>query len=324
MILLLGASGYIGQALERALRARQWDFTPLSRRQLDYTRFDCLRDILRKTKPTFVINAAGYTGRPNVDACETARAETLLGNTLLPHTIAHACLAAGIPWGHVSSGCIYTGAKISENGTLRIERDLTRPDLRSRCVEQPSSIQGYSEGDEPNFTFRRPPCSFYSGTKALAEEAVTSIGQCYLWRVRIPFDEFDHPRNYLTKLLRYPKAYDNVNSISHRGEVADACLALWERRAPFGAYNLTNPGFITTRQVVGLVQAILKPKRSFDFWANDEEFYREAAKTPRSNCVLDVAKALAAGARLRPVHEALQDALRNWRPQGLSNLPPSA
>ena len=30
--------------------------------------------------------------------------------TVLPGTIALACADAGVPWGHVSSGCIYTGA----------------------------------------------------------------------------------------------------------------------------------------------------------------------------------------------------------------------
>mgnify|MGYP001560043778 CR=1 FL=1 len=62
-----------------------------------------------------------------------------------------------------------------------------------------------------------------------------------------------------------------------------------------------------------MIQRILKPGRAFEFWANDEEFYRVAAKTPRSNCVMDVSKLLATGVTLRPVQEALEDALKNWR-----------
>ena len=52
-----------------------------------------------------------------------------------------------------------------------------------------------------------------------------------------------------------------------------------------------------------------RPKR-FEFWANDEEFYNVAAKTPRSNCVLDVSKLLATGVKIRPVEEALEDSLQ--------------
>ncbi len=106
MIALLGASGYIGQAFARELRARGRDFLPLARADIDYTRFDAWLRFLRERKPEFVINTAGYTGKPNVDACEIARADTLIGNTLLPQTIGQGCEVAGVPWGHVSSGCI--------------------------------------------------------------------------------------------------------------------------------------------------------------------------------------------------------------------------
>ena len=49
MILLLGASGYIGQAFANALRERNPSFTPLSRDQLDYTNFGVLLKFLRET-----------------------------------------------------------------------------------------------------------------------------------------------------------------------------------------------------------------------------------------------------------------------------------
>ena len=315
MILLLGASGYIGEAFAMELWRRKKAFAVLSRQDVDYTHFDLLRDYLETKKPEFVINAAGYTGKPNVDACELAKADTLAGNTLLPQTIAHACAVANIPWGHVSSGCIFRGAKIVENGGTRVEKDLTKPELRALVEKSPEKIHGFTESDAPNFTFRDGPCSFYSGSKALGEEAMVGIGRSYLWRLRIPFDEVDGARNYLSKVQRYAKVYDNVNSISHRGDFAAACLDLWERRAPFGIYNVTNPGFVTTRQVVALVEKYLKPAKKFEFWQNDEEFYKIAAKTPRSNCVMDVSKLLATGVKIRPVEEALEDSLQNWKPE---------
>src|ERR1019366_2724784 len=125
MILLLGATGYIGEAFARELKRRNEKFISLSRKEVDYTRFDLLLEFLRAKKPAFVVNAAGYTGKPNVDACELDKAGTLLGNALLPQTIAHACFAANVPWGHVSSGCIFAGAKISEGGQMRTEKDMT-------------------------------------------------------------------------------------------------------------------------------------------------------------------------------------------------------
>jgi dTDP-4-dehydrorhamnose reductase len=315
MIALLGASGYIGQAFAAILRERNRPFTALSRKNLDYTRFDALVGFLRETKPEFLINLAGYTGKPNVDACEIAQADTLAGNALLPQLIAEACEATKTPWGHISSGCIYSGAKISGNGTTHVEKDLTKPELRELLEKNRAAFHGFTEKDPPNFCFRDLPCSFYSGTKAVGEEAIANAPQCYVWRLRIPFDEVDSPRNYLSKVQRYSKVYDNVNSISHRADYARACLDLWDLRAPFGIYNVTNPGFVTTRHVVELIEKILKTARNFEYWQSDEEFYKVAAKTPRSNCILETTKLLSAGVKIRGVEEALEDSLKNWKPE---------
>lgn len=312
MILLLGASGYVGSAFAEALDQQGMEYVPLSRAKVDYTRFSVLVEYLRQRKPAFLINAAGVTGKPNVDACEVARTETLNGNVLLPVTIAHACEITGTPWGHVSSGCTYNGAKVFRNGQWNIETDLSSGGFQALRREHPERILGFNETDPPNFSFSQPPCSFYSGSKALAEEALSKVGGCYIWRLRLPFDERDNPRNFLTKLQRYAKIYDNTNSISHRDDFVRACLQLWERRAPFGIYNITNPGSVTTREVVHLIKKILGIEREFEFWSSDDEFYKMGAQTPRSNCILEIDKLLGTGIRMRPVTDALLDALKRW------------
>mgnify|MGYP003330653068 CR=1 FL=1 len=192
---------------------------------------------------------------------------------------------------------------------------MTQPAMRTLLEKNPSTIHGFTEIDSPNFCFRDGPCSFYSGSKALGEEAILGIGESYIWRLRIPFDEFDNARNYLSKVQRYSKVYDNVNSISHRDDFVRACLDTWKLRAPFGIYNVTNPGFVTTKQVVQQIEKFLKPARKFEFWTNDAEFYKTAAKTPRSNCIMDTTKLLSAGVKIRSVEEALKDSLENWKPE---------
>jgi UDP-glucose 4,6-dehydratase len=312
MILLLGATGYIGQAFAAELRGRGLSFTPLTRSAVDYTRFDVLFNYVRATKPSFLINAAGFVGSPDLDSCETFRAETVQANTLLPQTIARVCYLTQTPWGHVSSGYIFSGARIAQNGRIRIEPDLNRPDVRRLFEQQPGCFQGFLETDDPNFTFRSPPCSFYCGTKALAEEALRWFGPAYLWRPRILFDEFIHPRNFLSRIQNYPKVHDSLNSFTHRGDFVRACLDLWERNAPFGIYNVVNPGVLTGRQVVESIERVLRPGRRFEFWESDEEFQRRGVKAPRSSAILDPSKLLAAGAKIRPVSEAIEDSLAKW------------
>ena len=287
MIYLLGGSGYVGQAYQQLLTSKGIPFKNLRRGEIDYTDVATLTAALKADRPSFLINAAGYTGKPNVDACELAKAECLFGNAVLPGRIAQACEAAGVPWGHVSSGCIYTGK---------------RPDGT-----------GFTEDDAPNFTFRQNNCSFYSGTKALGEEVLVGRPNIYLWRLRIPFDHRENPRNYLTKLMRYQRLLEAENSISQLHEFVAATFACWEKHIPYGTYNVTNPGHVHTREVVDLILESGVCKKDYQFFTDEADFMAKAAKTPRSNCVMDSSKLAAAGIHLTPVRDAIRDALSNWK-----------
>jgi dTDP-4-dehydrorhamnose reductase len=314
MILLLGSSGYLGTAFATELRKRGLGFTPLTRQTLDYTRFDQLFRYVRDTRPSFVINAAGYTGGADVDACRQARAESVRANALLPQTVARVCCLTNIPWGHVSSGSIYSGAKVQCNGGFQIQRDLDQTDLQRLFAAQPDRFQGFDETDEPNFSFRSPPCHFYSGTKALGEEGLRSFKQGYLWRPQAVFDEMDHPRNFLSHLVADPAARDSVNSFSHRGDFVRACLDLVQKSAPFGIYNIVNAGALTTLEIVKAVQRIRPRRDRIEPREEDPSTAHSNACTVASSCVLNTSKLVAAGIRLRSSQDAIKDSLENWRP----------
>lgn len=128
MFLILGGSGYVGGAFRKYLQQKDIPFEVISRCDVNYADEKSLLQLIRSRRPEFLINAAGYTGRPNVDACEVHRTECLQGNAVLPGVVRSACEQANLPWGHVSSGCIFTGSK---------------PDG-----------SGFSELDPPNFSFR--------------------------------------------------------------------------------------------------------------------------------------------------------------------------
>lgn len=287
MILLLGGNGYVGSAIQKNLTGRGISFTVVSRASSDYSNPIVLVKMLHELRPEFLINAAGYTGKPNVDACEIHRTECLDGNAVLPGVIREACEQTHTPWGHVSSGCIFTGAK--------------------------SDGSGFTENDAPNFSFRQNNCSFYSGCKALGEEVLHGAENCFIWRLRIPFNNINSERNYIGKMMRYDRLLLATNSLSQLDEFADACVASWTQRVPFGTYNLTNPGSVTTREVVRLIQKHGLSNREFQFFDSDDQFMKVAAKTPRSNCVLDSTKAIAAGLPLSPIEEALEKAMKNWK-----------
>lgn len=315
MILLLGATGYVGQAFSSELRQRRISFIPLTRKAVDYSNFDVLFSYVRKMKPEFVINAAGFAPKPHLEARESAHWEVLCANALLPQTIARVCLMTNTPWAHVSSGNIYTGAKIEQpGGQMRIERNLNRLETRQLFASHPDRFRGFTEWDEPNLSFRRAPCSFYSGSKALAEEAIQGMGQCYIWRPGTIFDERDDGRNLLSKLQRSKAVYDNIISVSQINDFVCACLELWENSAAFGIYNVVNVGAVTIEHIVELTRQILKPVPEIQLLDNEELDFPEAhSGTISSSCILDTAKLLAAGVKMRATEDALKSSLRRWR-----------
>ena len=81
---------------------------------------------------------------------------------------------------------------------------------------------------------------------------------------------------------------------------------------PFGTYNVTNPGQVTTHEIVDLILASGVCSKDYSFFTDEAEFMRTAAKTPRSNCVMDSSKLQATGIKITEVHEAVSRDLSNW------------
>jgi len=177
-------------------------------------------DTLQKHhKIDWVINCAGVTGVPNVDACEKDKAHTLYGNSVFPMELATLCDLHGIRLAHFSSGCIYEG-------------DITDVDAK------------------PNFFG-----SIYSISKGISDMALASRAQVY--RIRMPFSDLMEPKNYLVKVMNYAingKLFDGgMNSITQIDEAVRVACNLIERGAPNGRYNLVNKGAMTLQQIVEIM-----------------------------------------------------------------------
>jgi len=262
---ILGAGGYVGGALKSYCERQGIPFVVLGRDSTSSPQH--VAQAIETHRVDYLISCAGYTGKPNVDACELHKTECLHGNAVLPGVLRQGCEAADIPWGHVSSGCIYTGRR-SDGG-------------------------GFTEAE-------------------LGEELLAGASKCYVWRLRIPFEALPNPRNYLQKVMSYDSLLDAENSLSDLHQFAAACVDSFRLRIPYGFYNLTNPGSVTTREVVELIKQAGVIEKEFRFFQDEDDFMRKAAKTPRSNCVLDSSKALGAGLKLTPIREAIADCLMRW------------
>lgn len=264
MIVLFGSHGYIGSAFLAEMEARGIRCLGMDYRS---TIWDQLADV------RLVINCAAFIPKESVSLCDKFPSETMLGNVMLPADLATHCQEMRFPFAHVSTGCLW------------------------------SDGLEHSEGDAPQREFTGH-CGFYIGTKIMAEKIVRAVcPEHYIWRVRLPFDEFDSDRNYLSKLARMEEVWDHENAICHRRDFAKACLDLWELRAPFGTYHVMNPGSVKATSIVqGLLERGIRKTPA------------RIVSGPQGGSRVSVKKLLDAGVKMRPVEDALAESMANWKP----------
>ena len=82
-----------------------------------------------------------------------------------------------------------------------------------------------------------------------------------------------------------------------------------EQKAPYGIYNVCNPGGITTKQVAGML-AEKFPDEDFNFF-EDYKAFENATVAPRSNCTLSSDKLLNY-TTMRSAEDALLDAINKY------------
>lgn len=166
----------------------------------------------------YVINCAGYTGKPNVDACEKNKKETIEANACLPILLHSKCEELNIKFAHFSSGCIYQG-------------DITDID------------------EDPNYFG-----SIYSISKGISDCYLKN--KSLIFRIRMPFTEKKEPKNLLTKLINYSisgKLYDGGrNSLTDLDEAIIVASDLIESNK-IGSFNLVNNGSITNKEIVEML-----------------------------------------------------------------------
>lgn len=235
-----------------------------------------LESYLEQEKPDVVINAAGKTGRPNIDWCETHKEETMFSNTVVPILLATACAKKGIYMVHIGSGCMYDGYKEGN---------------------------GFTEEDEPNFYGPQ----FYAKTKILAEKALKEFN-CLQLRIRMPIDDHPHDRNLIDKLLKYQKVLDAPNSMTTVPHLLPALKTLIDKKA-IGVYNATNPGLISAADIIAMYVKMVEPNHKYEVFSVSE--LDKVTLGKRSNCRLDSSK-LMKECSMPDIHDAVKECLQRY------------
>lgn len=256
--LIYGKSGWIGGLLGKLCKEGGIQFEYGKGRLEDR---ESLADDIRRVKPTHVFNAAGITGRPNVDWCESHKAETIRTNVAGTLTLADVCKEKGLLVMNFATGCIF-------------EYDDQHPE---------GSGIGYKEEDKPNFIG-----SFYSKTKAMVEELLKEFDNVCTLRVRMPISsDLSNPRNFITKISRYEKVVDIPNSMTVLDELLPISIEMAKRNCT-GIWNFTNPSVVSHNEILEMYRNYIDPNFK---WVNfNLEEQAKVIVAPRSNNELDATK----------------------------------
>lgn len=215
-ILILGA-GYIGRRIQQ-----ETGYVICDQKISSY---QDLLAIVKKYKPHTLINCAGYVGKNNIDDCEKAIDECLLANTFLPIWLGELACRTKIKVVHISSGCIYH---------YRYTKD-----------------KPIREGKKPDYNDL-----FYSRSKIYADQVLEHLTKSFnilILRIRVPLDIYPHPRNLLTKLIKYKKVISEPNSVTYIPDFIKALEHLLKIKAK-GTFNVAVKGGLRYKQLLEAYQ----------------------------------------------------------------------
>jgi dTDP-4-dehydrorhamnose reductase len=175
-ILLLGGSGQIGFELRRSL-APMAPIVAVTRRACDLTDGDDVRQTVRDTEPSVVVNAAAYTA---VDQAEEEPAVARAINGAAPGILAEECRRRDIPLVHYSTDYVFGGDDV-------IRRDLVETD--------------------PTL-----PVNVYGLSKLAGEQAIRDVDPIHL-TLRTSWVYGLRGRNFLRTILRLAGERDEVSVV---------------------------------------------------------------------------------------------------------------
>lgn len=263
---LIIGNGYIGKRMLEA-----WEDAVASRGRIESVA-DALREI-DVAKPDVIINAAGITGKPNVDWCETNQHPTATANTTLPLLIAEAAQQRQVHFIHLGSGCIFYGPSPDPNGWK--EHDATFP------------------------------LAYYSRTKYAADLLLSSMPNTAIVRLRLPIDSIPSPKNLIDKLAGYKRVIDVANSVTIIEDLLAVIRQLAEKKAT-GIFHATNPGALRYKDLLTLYRQYVDPLHSCE-WITEEELVTQGlAAKQRSSVVLQSTRLAEYGIHMPPIETVIQ------------------
>ncbi len=270
-ILLLGATGQVGTALQRTL-PELGEVAACERSRVDLASIDAIRSAVREFEPDIIVNAAAYTA---VDRAESEPELAMAINGIAPGIVAKEARKANALLVHYSTDYVFDGAKSG----------------------------AYVEDDVAH------PVSVYGRTKLAGEKAVQAAGGAHLI-FRTSWVYGNHGANFMKTMLRLAKERDHLRVVADQigaptssdaiAQATARCLARYlaaadSRETLGGLYHMSCAGHTSWHGFATAIFAEFLPesdRQRLKVEAIATEAYPTPARRPR-NSVLSNAKLLA-------------------------------
>jgi dTDP-4-dehydrorhamnose 3,5-epimerase-like enzyme/dTDP-4-dehydrorhamnose reductase len=207
---ILGSNGYIGKHLLRHIPKSMGLDTRLEN-------IDELKKYLKILKPKNIISAAGISGKPTIDWCETHKDETIFTNVTCQLQLIHLCKELGVHLTIIGSGAVYNGNKL------------------------------FTEEDEPTFKG-----TFYSRARVVLEDIIRStyIQDVLYLRVLYPITGDGDHRCFMEKLkTRRSNIHDTKVTVSVLPSLLPKLPPLLDQKVT-GILNFVNDDVISLSELL--------------------------------------------------------------------------
>jgi nucleoside-diphosphate-sugar epimerase len=283
-VLFFGSGGWIGKQLYDYL----CENAPESKIIETNVRADnerLVNDIVLAHSPTHIVSAVGRIcgeGYNTADYLEQEGklVENVRDNLYAPMVLANVCAKYNIHLTYLGTGCIYN-------------------------QENPND-HAYFEDDIPDFFG-----SSYSVVKGFTDRLMHLYPKTVLnLRIRMPVVNYDHHRNFITKIANYEKICSNPNSITVLSDMYPIILDMMSKKTT-GTFNMTNPGLISHNEILEMYKELVKP--SFEWTNFSIEEQNKILKSKRSNNYLDTSKLVALYPQVPNIKDSIKNCLSNYK-----------
>lgn len=254
--LIYGHQGWIGSYFLQYLKEHHPEITILTPSSRADSPDEVKKD-LQEMKPDRVLSFIGRTSGPGINSIDYLEqpgklVENVRDNLFSPVVLMKLCEDEKIHFTYLGTGCIF-------------------------CYDDPSD-PAFTCDSEPNFTG-----SSYSTVKGFTDRLSKLFPHTLNLRIRMPISDVDCPRNFISKIIRYPRILNTLNSMSVLSDIIPA-MTQEVIKGTTGTLNLVNPEPIDHVTILEMYKKYVDPNHTYELVTESE--HDKMLKSKRSKNVL--------------------------------------